>query len=429
MHCRSVQRTRKDFYFSAMNAGTVFAFCNRPETIHKRAMEFSKMKKILTIGLLLCLTGVYSTAQATVRKTAYPVVFAHGLAGWNDILGYFYFGDDGAGGNFVGDACNEFLEIVCNGGLNSGQKAYAAGVQPFQSSEVRGTQLADAIQSYLATVGSSYVNIVGHSQGGIDARKAAQVLKARKGYTVVKTLISVTSPHRGSPVAKYILNLGPGVTSIIATLANYYGSIIYASGNDPYAAAMQLVYDNYTACVDTNTSLAGCQAHAAVNGMKAYNLLYPATGNVSNRVASLVFAQQGADMNPALWLLSNGFYNIDGDGSACATIDSDCDADGAGGRGNGNNSDTDDDGLVGINSAQMGYRLIYNTCFLCDDYMNTDTASGSVDTINSPSSAQQSSHASIVSQDHLDPTGVPPDMMDEYEFYAAVIDYMAAYGG
>ncbi len=376
-----------------------------------------RMKKLLLIGLLISLTGIFTTAQATVRKTTYPVVFAHGLAGFNNILGYYYFGDDGAGGNFVGDACDAFLEIVCNGGLNSAQKSFAASVTPFQTSEVRGTQLADQIQSYMTSVGASYVNIVGHSQGGIDGRKAAIVLKQRKGYTVVKTLISVTSPHRGSPVAKYILDLGPGVTNVVDTLAKYYGSIVYGAGNDGVAAAKQLVYNDYSSTDGVTT------------GMKAFNLSYPATGNIANRIASLVFAQQGIDMNPALWLLSNGFYNIDADGAACATIDSDCDNDGAAGRGNGNRSDTDDDGLVGINSAQMGYRLTYSTCFLCDDYMGTNSTLGSVDTINAPSSTQQSSHASAVAQDHLDETGVPPDTMSEYEFYAAVIDYIAAYGG
>ena len=376
------------------------------------------MKKLVTIGLVFALTGFISSAQATVRKTAYPVVFAHGLAGWNNILGYFYFGDDGVGGNFVGDACDEFLEIVCSSNLNSGQKAYAAQVQPFQSSEVRGTQLADQIQSYLTSVGASYVNIVGHSQGGIDARKAAVVLKQRKGYIVVKSLISVSSPHRGSPVAKYILDLGPGITSVVSALASYYGSIVYGAGNDPIAAAKQLVYKDYSSTDGVTT------------GMKAFNTNYPANSTyISGKIASLITAQQGLNMNPALWLLSNGLYDIDGDGAACATLSDDCDNDGALGKGNGNRSDSDDDGLVGVNSQQMGNRMIYNTCFLCDDYMTSDTSTGVVTDLNNPSSTQQSSHATVVSQDHLDVTGVPPDTFDEYEFYAGVIDYIAQFGG
>ena len=50
------------------------------------------MRKLWILGLVFALTGMLSSVQATVRKTTYPVVFAHGLAGWNNILGYFYFG-------------------------------------------------------------------------------------------------------------------------------------------------------------------------------------------------------------------------------------------------------------------------------------------------------------------------------------------------
>ena len=71
------------------------------------------MKKAIVFGLALSLTGIMTSANATVRKTANPVVFAHGLAGWDNILGAFYFGDNN--GNFVGDACDEFLEVLCNG--------------------------------------------------------------------------------------------------------------------------------------------------------------------------------------------------------------------------------------------------------------------------------------------------------------------------
>ena len=134
-------------------------------------------------------------------------------------------------------------------------------------------------------------------------------------------------------------------------------------------------------------------------------------------------------MNPALFLLVNGFYNIDGNGAACAVISDDCDNDGALGKGNGNKNDTDDDGLVGINSQQMGYRLTYSECFLCDDTMTSNTSLGIVTDLNNPTSTQQSSSASVVGQDHLDVTGVGPDTMDENEFYAAIIDYMAANGG
>ncbi|MBI3395890.1 MAG: acetyltransferase [Spirochaetia bacterium] len=370
------------------------------------------MKRIVMTALLLCVALFATSVQATVRKSAYPVVFAHGLGGFDNLLGVFYFGDNV--GNFVGDPCDALLETVCNGGLNAGQKAYAAQVTPFQSSEYRGTQLADQIQSYLTSVGATYVNVIGHSQGGIDARKAAKVLYQRKGFAVVKNLVSVQSPHRGSPVAKYILDLKPGVTSVVAALATFYGNTVYNSGNDAYGAAKQLVYNDYSSTDGIST------------GMKLFNTNYNVSATyIPGKYASIIGAQQGLDVNPALYILSKGFYDIDGDGYC---VD-DCDNDGAGGAGNGTRADTDDDGLVGINSAQMGYRLKYNECFLCDDYMTTDSTTGYVGNLNAPTSTQMTSKSSILNQDHLDPTGVGPDTMDENEFYAAIIDYFAANGG
>jgi triacylglycerol lipase len=358
---------------------------------------------LLTVTAL----GLSTPALAGAAKTTYPVVFAHGMAGFDDILGYDYWGDDY--GTFVGDACDELFETYCNEDINSGQRSFVAQVQPFQSSEVRGLDLANDVESFMATAGASYVNLVGHSQGGIDIRKAARVLRERKGYTAVKVAVSVSSPHRGSPTAKYILDLKPGVTSVIAALAKYYGDIVYASGNDAYAGAKQLVYNDYSS-TDGRTT-----------GMKAFNTAYPVSSTYATRYVSLITAQNGLNVNPALYLLSEFFFDIDGDGYCL----DDCDNDGAGGKGDGIKNEADDDGLVGINSQQMGYRLAYTEYALGFDYIGTDPNLGTVTNLNAPTSAQMTSMSNVIIQDHLDVVGVGPDTFDEPEFYAAIIDYIA----
>ena len=126
-------------------------------------------------------------------------------------------------------------------------------------------------------------------------------------------------------------------------------------------------------------------------------------------------------MNPALFLLVQGFYDIDGDGY-CAD---DCDQDGAGGMGDGVRTDWDDDGLVGINSAQMGYRLNYQEIAFGLDYVSTDYNLGYVGSLNAPTAAQMTSAADVINQDHLDVVGVPPDTFDEMGFYASIFDYIA----
>ena len=64
------------------------------------------MKKLHTLLLALCALGLTTQAHAGAAKTTYPVVFAHGMAGFDDILGYDYWGDDY--GMFVGDVCGLF---------------------------------------------------------------------------------------------------------------------------------------------------------------------------------------------------------------------------------------------------------------------------------------------------------------------------------
>jgi triacylglycerol lipase len=358
---------------------------------------------------VLAVLGSARGAWAGAARTTYPVVFAHGMGGFDNLLGYDYWGDDY--GTFVGDPCDAFLEVACNEDIDDGQKAFVAQVQAFQSSEVRGLDLANDVEGFMATSGASRVNLIGHSQGGLDARKAARVLYERRGYTVVRVLVSVSSPHRGSPVAKYILKLGNGVTGVIDALARYYGDSIYKAGNDGYAGAKQLVYDDF----DPNDG--------KTTGAKAFNAAYPVDARYAARYASLITAQRGLSVNPALYLLKNLFYDIDGDGYC---VD-DCDADGAAGKGDGVRDENDDDGLVGINSAQMGYRLRYSENAFGFDSVSTDTALGYVGNLNAPSSLQMTSSSSVINQDHLDVVGVGPDTFDEPEFYAAIFDYIAAY--
>lgn len=366
--------------------------------------------KRFTVALLsgVIVSGFAGSAIARdANKTVYPIVFAHGMGGFDDILGYDYWGDDY--GVFVLDPCDALLETSCNADINTGQKSFIASVVPFHTSEQRGYELYQDIKSYMASTGASAVNIIGHSQGGLDLRKAAKLLYNNKGYTVVKYGISLSSPHRGSPIAKYVLNLGPGVTTILETLAKYYGNVVYGSGNDPRAALKQLVFDDY----DPNDGV--------ITGMKKYNQSWPRNPTYIARARSMITAQGGLDMNPALYLIQKGWMNIDGDGYATY----DANGDGAMGKGDGSANDDDDDGLVGINSAQMGYRLEHVGCWPCLDYVYERTGTGFCGDLNAPTSTMMTSHSYKIPQDHVDIIGIPPDTFDEMEFYAALTDYIA----
>lgn len=366
-------------------------------------------KPFLCILTILLAIGLAMPAFAEIaNKTKYPIVFAHGMGGFDDVLGYDYWGDDY--GTFVLDACDQFGEYYCNGNIDENQKSFVASVTPFHHSYQRGYELYQDIRSYMASTGSSYINIVGHSQGGLDLRKAAKYLYNYYGYRVVKFAISISSPHRGSPIAKHVLDMGSGVNSIMQTLGEMYGSIVYASGNDIDMCLKQLVYDDY-------------EIDGYVTGCKQYNTDYPRSATYIACARSVITTQGGFDLNPALYLIKQGWMNIDGDGYASY----DANNDGAMGTGDGSATDYDDDGMVGLNSQQMGYRLEYVEEWGLDEiYQRTGT--GFCGNLNAPTSTMMTSHTYKLNQDHADVIGVGPDMFDEMEFYGAITDYIADSG-
>jgi pimeloyl-ACP methyl ester carboxylesterase len=363
--------------------------------------------RLLIAVLLLGGLGCSSEARRSSGKTLHPVVFAHGMGGFNNILGFDYWGDDY--GLFVADGCNGVLELNCNPYLHDSQGAFIAQVQAFESSEVRGLDLADDIEGYMAAAGVDAVNIIGHSQGAIDARKAARVLYERRGVTSVQVMISISGPHRGSPVARYILEKGPGTTDVLDTLASYFGNTVYQEGNDGFASAMQLVYDDFD------------PEDGKVTGLKAFNDAYPVDERYAVRTLSVVTAQEGLSVNPALFLLNQFLFDFDGNGY-CSN---DCGRDGIAGMGDGVKNEADDDGVVGINSQQVGHRLNYRERLFVRGVVSIERELGFVDSVNTPSFEQATALEPVLDQDHLDVIGVGPDTFNELAFYAALMDTMA----
>ena len=406
------------------------------------------MKKItrFTLATLVASTlslGAISAHAENATTTKYPVILAHGMAGWDSLGGFNYFGNDS--GTFVGDSC-QFLEVNgCNNWINESQtpKTEAFQVTSLNSSEVRGNELYDQVRSFMATTGAGMVNLVGHSQGGFDIRKTAHRLKAYYGTVKVGTMISISSPHRGSPYAKKILDLyarnqsnvfcgslpanPDGSDPCLSAIANI-GDVLFdfatgsnTAGNDIIAAGTQLVYDDY----DANDG--------KVTGAKAFNQNYNVNG-VAQYVGSVITGQDDSSLQPLLAAIGTIVgMNADGDGYCV----NDCDNDGAAGAGDGVIRDNDDDGLVGINSQQMGYRLKYvENDFTCAwygcwdplDKLQEVSATGYVGDINTPNSTQMTSHEGKLSQDHLDVVSLGPDTFDEEEFYAGMFHYIANKG-
>jgi len=148
----------------------------------------------------------------------YPIVLAHGLFGFDKLgpLDYFY--------------------GISNALTASGRRVFAPRVDAVQSPEVRGAQLVAAIEDARVQTHAAKVIVIGHSQGGLDARWAAA-----HDPSSIAAVVTVATPHRGSPVADVALGILPGNSSAaLDVLANFFGASTTGSSASFQGAMMAL---------------------------------------------------------------------------------------------------------------------------------------------------------------------------------------------
>ena len=127
----------------------------------------------------------------------YPIVLMHGMAGFDQLQG--------------GPVDITYFNGVVDDLAAHGEPlVFVTAAPPYDTSEDRAQAVAAQIQTILAQTGKAKVNLVGHSQGGIDARVLASPAGSAMGY-VVASVTTVATPHQGSLVADAALGLLQGV--------------------------------------------------------------------------------------------------------------------------------------------------------------------------------------------------------------------------
>jgi triacylglycerol lipase len=152
-------------------------------------------------------TPARADSSSTFTKTRYPIVLAHGLSGFRQLFG----------------VVDYFFQIP--GDLQSGgAKVFVTQVSSVASSIERGEQLLQQVEFIAASTGAGKVNLIAHSQGGIDAR---YVMAVRPD--LVASLTTVATPHLGADLADFLAdNLAPGGFSetVLALFGNLLGTAI-----------------------------------------------------------------------------------------------------------------------------------------------------------------------------------------------------------
>jgi triacylglycerol lipase len=160
------------------------------------------------VAVFLSLLIAAPAARAdTYTKTRYPLVLAHGLSGFSSLLSVldYWYG--------IGDTLK-----------SGGAAVYVTDVSAFDSSEERGEQLLAQVERIVAQTGCGKVNLIGHSQGGLDVR---YVLAMRPD--LVASVTTVGTPHLGSELADFLRkNINPGgfTETVIGALADSAGWFI-----------------------------------------------------------------------------------------------------------------------------------------------------------------------------------------------------------
>jgi triacylglycerol lipase len=180
------------------------------------------MKKLI---IILCLIFTISAfpfiaSAGTTCATKYPIVLSHGM-GYTDSgmlgIGYWY---------------NIPSTLTSNGA-----KVFQSNQTAMASTADRAAQLKTYVQQVLATTGAAKVNIIGHSQGGLDARYMISNLGMAP---YVASLTTVSSPNRGSSVADVLLGLDSDVGGWISGLVSEIYLWMFGGEENSKAAAQWL---------------------------------------------------------------------------------------------------------------------------------------------------------------------------------------------
>jgi pimeloyl-ACP methyl ester carboxylesterase len=160
--------------------------------------------------------GLSCLAGCELKSTRYPIVLVHGWTGFDQIgpLTYFY------------DVAATLEE--------AGFDVHIPVLDPYNSVEVRSVQLALQIQDILEQAHARKVNIIAHSQGGLDSRRAVSTL----GFgDRISALVTIATPHQGTPIADIALGYlpGPGQDALFFLL-EYLGAVGADSRSDAEAS-------------------------------------------------------------------------------------------------------------------------------------------------------------------------------------------------
>lgn len=150
------------------------------------------------------LTELVPFPQPPLIRVRYPIVLMHGFG---------YFASLRRGGHLHHEALNLRAH---------GVTAYAPNVAAYDTVRARSGLWTSRLKFILRETGAKRLNLIAHSMGGLDARYLISTLGM---HDVIASLVTVSTPHRGSGVAEIVLEQPQRVREWTADFLNWMGTV------------------------------------------------------------------------------------------------------------------------------------------------------------------------------------------------------------
>ena len=151
-------------------------------------------------------------------KTRFPIVLVHGL-GMKDTFFMKSWG-----------WIDRILRV-------QGYTVYKSNVDGFGTVESNAAQLKEEIRHILEETGAEKVNIIAHSKGGLDAKYMIQKMDMAKQ---VASLTTLCTPHKGSPIASFVMRFPRAAVKYAAFWVNLAYKILGDKTPDSFTACEEL---------------------------------------------------------------------------------------------------------------------------------------------------------------------------------------------
>lgn len=182
-------------------------------------------------------------AERYIAEMRYPVVLAHGIM-LKDVKFFKAFGR---------------IEKKLK---SHGYKVYTAKTDGFGTIENNAEQLKAYIEKVKTEENAQKVNIIAYSKGGLDSKYMIEKLDMADS---VASLTTLCTPHKGSPVASFILRLPKWLVKFVAFWVNLIYRIFGDKHPDSVTVCRQLSLHSDDELVDTSnvSDKVYCQSYSS----------------------------------------------------------------------------------------------------------------------------------------------------------------------